>query len=58
MLLQKIPESSIEEGRDVLQEKCGPGYRVTVMHSQPFGNRRRAEYRILPAGTGPAYPVG
>jgi len=39
---------SIEEGRAVLQEKCGTDYRVTVMYSQPFGERRRAEYRILP----------
>ena len=41
---------SIEEGRAVLEEKCGPDYRVTVVYSQPFGERRRAEYRILPVG--------
>ena len=49
---------SIEEGRAVLQEKCGPGYRVTVAYSQPFGMRRRAEYRILPIEGRPAYHPG
>jgi hypothetical protein len=49
---------SIEEGRAVLQEKCGPDYRVTVVYSQPFGERRRAEYRILPVDNGPGYHPG
>ena len=50
--------SSIEEGRALLEEKSGPDFRVTVAYAQPHGARRRAEYQILPAGTGPAYPGG
>ena len=53
LYINEFMVGSIEEGRAVLQEKCWPDYRVTVVHSQPFEVRRRAECRIIPLETRP-----
>ena len=46
--IENFEIGSIEEGRELLLERLGPGYKVVVTHSQIFGKRQRAELLIVP----------
>ena len=46
--IESFEIGSIEEGRELLRERLGPGYKVVVTHSQIFGKRQRAELLIVP----------
>jgi len=46
--IENFEITSIEEGRELLRERLGLGYKVVVTHSQIFGKRQRAELLIVP----------